>query len=337
MKRTLLFLTCLVAFGTIQSQDLQHKANAFLKSLTPELKSEAHFKLTDEERFNFNYVPMERKGPTFNDFNEKQKQTAMILLQTSLSKEGYRKTSEIMKLESVLRILENNSRKKADGSPGRDPLDYHFCIFGDPAPNSFWGWRFEGHHLSLNFVASEGTLVASTPTFFGTNPAIVKEGEHKGKEVLKVERTLGFSLVNSLNAQQLKIARFSDSAPQEIFTANNREATQLTPMGISYADLTADQQATLMKLLNMFIDNYESGFSKALRAKITKAGIDKLSFAWAGGLQLGTPHYYRIQGPTLLIEYDNIQNNANHVHAAVRDLTNDFGKDVLKEHYHEHH
>ena len=337
LKKTRLVLILGLCFFSTQSQSLDKLAEEFLNSLDPELRLKAIFDLKDGERYNFNYVPVFRKGPTFRDFDATQKEAALQLLRASVSKEGYLKAYEIMQLEAALAVLENNSRTMADGSPMRDVLNYHFCIFGKPDTGQFWGWRFEGHHLSLNFVASAGKIVASTPSFMGSNPGKVPSGPEKGKEVLKQETELGFQLVNALSDNQLAIARFSDTAPNDIFTRNQKEADKLEPRGIFYPDLSEEQKAVYTNLLQLYLDNYEAQFSKSLKTKIEEAGMEKLSFAWAGSLEPGAGHYYRLQGPTLLIEYDNTQNNANHVHTVVRDLTNDFGEDVLKRHYDEDH
>lgn len=332
-----IFLVFFTFFGTIKAQELHKLAQEFLTSLSPELREKALFEIKDPERYNFNYVPLERQGPTFHDFDAQQKERATKLLRASVSEKGFQKATEIMQLEAVLAVLENNSRKKPDGSPVRDPLDYHFCIFGKPEADKFWGWRFEGHHLSLNFVASEDEIVASTPSFMGSNPGIVPEGPQKGKEVLQKETELGFTLINALDQKQFSKAKFSEVAPMEIFTSNQREVTTLEPPGIPYSDLTKEQKAIFHDLLELYLNNYEARFSKSLKTKIEKAGTENLSFAWAGSVKPGAGHYYRIQGPTILIEYDNTQNNANHVHTVVRDLTNDFGEDVLKRHYDSDH
>ncbi len=326
----------IVSYQTI-GQNLTQKANLFLNGLSPELKSRTLFKLEGNERFNMNYVPIARKGPTFHDFDQSNKQAALNLLKASISEEGYRKTNEIMELEKVLIIIEQNRFKMPDGSDMRDPLNYHFCIFGTPSAEGYWGWRFEGHHISLNFTINRGQIVSATPSFFGSNPGIVKVKEQNGKEVLKKETDLGFQLINMLSQKQLKIARFSDSAPREILTGNDRKATNLEPKGISYDELDEPQQTVLLKLLKIYVDNYEFGFSSVLFQKIIDAGFENLFFAWAGSLTKGKGHYYRIQGPMLLIEYDNIQNNANHVHTVVRDLTNDFAEDLLYAHYKNEH
>ncbi|HMB63061.1 MAG TPA: DUF3500 domain-containing protein [Eudoraea sp.] len=337
LKKQIVWILCFGFALSATSQQLNELADAFLSTLGPELKEKALFKLTGEERFNFNFVPIVRKGPTFHDFNEPQKAAALRLLKASLSKKGYFKATEIIALEYVLLDLENDRHKMPDGSSMRDALNYHFSIFGQPGTDNFWGWRFEGHHLSLNFVASKGVIKSSTPSFMGSNPGIVPSGQQKGKQVLKLETQLAFEFVNSLSKEQLLMARFSETAPSEIMTRNHPVVHPLEHHGISYPSLSAAQKTTFEKLLDVYLDNYESEFSKSFRSKIKAAGFDQLSFAWAGGLQEGTGHYYSIQGPVLLIEYDNTQNNANHVHSVVRDLTNDFGRDILQEHYQQEH
>ncbi|MCK5279435.1 MAG: DUF3500 domain-containing protein, partial [Cyclobacteriaceae bacterium] len=244
--------------GQLEAQDLSDKASNFLKTLSSDLKSQTLFSLTDAERLNMQFVPIARKGLTFHDFNEEQKQAALDLLRASLSQEGFRKSIEIMELEKVLIIIEKGNFKMPDGS-GRDPLNYHFCIFGEPSPTNIWSWRFEGHHISLNFASTEGEIISSTPSFFGSNPGIVNIEEQRGKEVLKLETDLGFKLVNSLTEDQLKTARFSDTAPREIITGTKAKVEGIEPKGISYATLNENQKETFMKLLNVYIDNYELG------------------------------------------------------------------------------
>jgi hypothetical protein len=189
----------------------------------------------------------------------------------------------------------------------------------------------------MNFSSLDNRIESSTPSFFGSNPGIVMQGADRGKQVLKAEEDLGFSLANALTPSQLKTALVSDMAFPEILSSNVRKALPLDPKGLMYSDMNGPQKDLFMKLLNVYVNNYELGFSHKLMEKIRKAGIENLSFAWAGSLKPGAGHYYRIQGPTLLIEFDNTQNNANHVHTAVRDLTNDFGEDILREHYEKDH
>jgi hypothetical protein len=255
------------------------------------------------------------------------------MLRVSLSEKGYSKANQIMANESILREVEG---RKPDDTH-RDPLNYYVTIFGTPSPDKPWGWRLEGHHLAINFTFDQKKLVSSTPTFWGSNPGIVLSGPLKGKQMLKVETDLGFELVNSLNQDQRKIAIFSETAPAEIITGNDRTAQKLEPAGLPYASMNADQQKLLSRLIEVFVQNYQPDFGSKLMEKITKAGMKNLSFTWAGSLKPGIGEYYRIQGPTFLIEYDNTQNNANHVHTVVRDLTSDFGDDILREHYKREH
>jgi hypothetical protein len=333
LLKTACIALALTASLSAQSQDLAKQANAFLNSLSDDLRPKAQFTLSDAERFNWNFVPLERKGPTFRDFDEKQKAAAIALLRASLSDQGYQKASSIMAMEDVLKAIEN--RPAADHY--RDPLNYHFCIFGEPSSVKEWGWRFEGHHISMNFSSTKGALISGTPFFFGSNPGIVTSGEKKGYQILKEEMDLGYTLIKSLDEKQLKVALISEKAPSEIITGNKRKASLLEPHGIHFSELTAAQRRTFLQLLDVYINNYSSKFSAKFLDKIKKAGIDNLHFAWAGSTERGNAHYYRIQGPVLLIEYDDTQNNANHIHTAVRDLTNDFGEDVLREHYEQEH
>ena len=327
---------CFSLFFTTRSQDLNTKAQEFLATLSPELKEKTCFTLTDEERQNWYFTPVYRKGSTLNDYNEKQKQAALELLRASISADAYLKTQAIMDLENILFVIENDP-KMPDGSHRRDPLNYHFSIFGDPADNGFWGWRFEGHHVSLNFVASKGELVSSTPAFMGSNPGKVLSGERKDHEVLKQETALGYALVRSLSNEQLASARFLDTSPIEIFTSNQPKASPLDHKGISYANLSEQQKTAFKDLVQLYLDKFEANFSEEFKIKIEEAGLENHSFAWAGSLDDGEGHYYSVQGPFLLIEYDNTQNDNNHVHTVVRDLTNDFGENLLQEHYSKDH
>lgn len=324
--------------GMIQALHAQNgpvatKATAFLRTLDEQQSAKATYSYEDDERYNWHFVPRQRNGLPLKDMSETQRQAALALLRASVSDQGYQKTTSIMALENVLRQVES---RPADDTY-RDPLNYSFTVFGDPAGDGIWGWRLEGHHVSLNFSSASGDIVSSTPSFFGSNPGVVRTGLQRGKQVLKAETDLGFTLVNSLSMNQLKTAVIADKAPADIFTSNQRRAALLEPDGLGYPDMTEQQRKTFLQLLNAYVKNYQLGFSKRLMDKIEKAGIENLSFAWAGSLQPGAGHYYRIQGPMLLIEYDNTQNNANHVHSVVRDLTNDFAEDILREHYEKEH
>lgn len=334
MRHTLAVILWMITASVANGQDdLAAKASRFINSLNDDLQKRVLFPFDDGERFRWHFVPMSRKGVPFADLTESQRKDVLAILKMSLSEQGYRKASNILELEAILREVEG--RSSADGY--RDPMKYYVSFFGEPAKNALWGWRLEGHHLSLNFSSLDGVIRSSTPSFFGANPAVVPSGPRKGHQVLADETNIAFALVNSMTEVQLKSTRFAERALPDIVTGNRKKAARLEPMGIGYAQLNATQQKMLLQLLDVYVKNYELGFSSKLMEKIRKAGIENLSFAWAGGLKSGEGHYYRIQGPMLLIEYDNTQNGANHVHTAVRDLTNDFAEDIILEHYQKEH
>ena len=332
----IIFISFLALFsyaGFGQTSDLTGSANAFLALLSEDVRSQAQFKFEDEERFNWHFVPRWRAGVPVHDLTQPQFDAAMNLLKTSLSVQGFKKATDVISLENVLREVEN----RGTDDTYRDPRKYYFSIFGTPSPEKPWGWRLEGHHVALNFISVNNKIESSTPSFFGSNPATIPSGKRKGEQVLKDESALGFSLVNSFSSTQLKLVTISEAAFQDILSYNKRKAEGLDPKGILYTDMNEQQKKLFMSLLDVYVKNYELGFATTLMNKIKQAGIENLSFAWAGSLKSGRGHYYRIQGPMLLIEFDNTQNNANHIHSVVRDLTNDFAEDILKEHYAKEH
>ncbi|QNF35691.1 DUF3500 domain-containing protein [Adhaeribacter swui] len=317
-----------------KNKDMLRAVNAFLNALTPEQRQKATFPFGDEERFNWHFVPRDRKGVPLKEMTAEQQKMAMAILQTALSTQGYQKAKSIMELEVILKALE----KQPAESNYRDPGKYYFSVFGQPAAQEPWGCRIEGHHLSLNFTSSTGALVAETPAFMGSNPAIVPEGPEKGKQILKEEANLGIALVQSFTPEQLKKVVINEVAPNDIVTGNKRKAMLEKPEGILYTEMTPQQQQHLKALLNVYLNKYNPELAADLRGKVEKAGLAKTYFAWAGSQtqEIGKAHYYRIHNPVLLIEYDNSQNNANHVHTVIRDLTNDFGEDALQAHYQKH-
>jgi hypothetical protein len=317
-----------------QHLDMLRAAQAMLQALPAAQRSLSVFPFDDPERFNWHFVPRERRGLALKDMDARQRQLALVLLKTGMSEQGLGKAQAIMAQETILKALE----KRPPEDEYRHPEKYYFTLFGTPSAQDPWGWRVEGHHLALNFSSVSGQLVAGTPGFMGANPGIVPEGPAKGQQILKQEADLGFALVQSCSPQQLKQVLIAETAPGEIITGNSRKALLDQPAGIPYTGLTAAQQQLLDRLLAVYLQNYRQDLAQELRRKVEKAGKDKLYFAWAGSREPGAghAHYYRIHSPAVLIEYDNSQNNANHVHTVVRDLTNDFGEDALKAHYQQH-
>ena len=190
----------------------------------------------------------------------------------------------------------------------------------------------EGHHFSANFTIVKGEFISSTPSFLGSNPAELRQGARKGLRVLSAEEDLARELVKSLDATQQKAAVIDTTAPKDILTGAKRAVTPLEAQGILAAKLTAGQRATLMKLIREYVERVRPELAKDDLRKIEAAGVEKIQFAWAGGLEKGEGHYYRVQGPTFLLEYDNTQNNNNHIHAVWRDFNGDFGEDILRKH-----
>jgi len=336
MKPTILVVLTALNFSACRSQptgkvpnDMSVAANKFLETLSPRQKKTAQFSFDEQERYSWHYVPRKRKGISLGDLNDNNRKAALNLLRTALSDTGYNKTIAIIELETVLREVEG----RASNDDYRDPGKYYFSIFGNPATDSIWGWRLEGHHISFNFSTANNRLVSGTPGFLGANPAIVLSGPEKGKQILKDETELGFTLLHSLNAKQLDKAIINAEAPGDIITAANRQAIISDTKGILYSELDDTQQKKFLQLLSIYIHRYTRLFAMQMMQEIENAGLTNLWFTWAGAQQPGAPHYYRIQGPTIIIEYDNTQNNANHVHTVIRDLKYDFGGDELLEHY----
>ncbi len=311
-------------------------AQKFLAALSADQKQKVQFAFTDDERFHWHYVPMDRKGIPLRELSTTQREAGLALLRIALSDSGYGKTISIVQLENVLREVEGRSANDDYRHPGK----YYFSLFGNPSADNIWGWRFEGHHVAFNFSSRNGKLFSGTPSFLGSNPGIVLSGPEKGKQILKSETETGLALVRSLDASQQLKAVIQTKAPAEIVTGNSRIAMISDPKGILYSELSSSQQKLLLELLSIYIQRYTKALALAMMGDIEKAGLSNLRFAWAGELATGPghPHYYRIHGPTIIIEYDNTQNNANHVHTVVRDLKNDFGGDELLTHYkHEKH
>jgi hypothetical protein len=305
---------------------ITENANRFLASLTPEQAQKARFTFADDERLNWHFIPKERKGLAIREMTPPQKLLAYSLLSSALSQRGFTKATTIMSLEDILRQME-----KDDGER-RNPEKYYFSIFGDPAEKGTWGMRVEGHHFSLNVTLVNGRVVGS-PNFYGTNPAEVRQGPRKGLRVLHAEEDLGRDLLSSLTPEQKGVAIISKEAYKDILTMASRKASiEGPPKGLHAGKLNARQRALLTTLIEEYTRNMPDDVAQAREALIKKAGND-IYFAWAGVEERGGPHYYRVQAPDFLIEYDNTQNDANHIHSVWREFKGDWGDDLLAQHY----
>ncbi|PYQ88213.1 MAG: hypothetical protein DMG02_18990 [Acidobacteria bacterium] len=321
------------------SSAMASAATKFLDSLTPDQRQEATFAFNADERLRWHFIPTEmypRKGLLVKQMTEPQRRLAHDLLKAGLSQRGYMTASQIMDLETVLDGIEAAQRTRETSPRGqplvRDPEKYFFSIFGTPSTHDTWGWRVEGHHVSLHFNVVNGSLVAAAPTFFGSNPAEVREGPKKGLRILGAEEDGARALVESLDASQREKAIFRKEAPGDIITMANVKIDPLAPEGIPMSALNANQRALLTKLIDVYTGYMAADIAADRVARLKKAGEDKIVFAWAGPVERGKKHYYRVQGPTFLIEYDNTQNDANHIHSVWRDFSGDFGQDLLRDH-----
>lgn len=323
---------------TLTSQ-MTMAANAFLASLSDEQRAQATFAFNDEERFFFHFIPAEdvakrygrpRKGVGFMTMNAPQRHLAHALINAGLSAQGAIKTTTIMSLDDVLRIQEKDTTGR------RNSDKYFISIFGTPSDSGTWGYRIEGHHISLHFTVNKGKVHYS-PTFLGANPAEVREGPRKGLRALALEEDAARDFFASLTPAQQKTAIVSEKAYDDILTSADRVAAlKGQPNGLATAGLNAKQMGLLKSLVDVYADNFPSELAQERKDRFAKAAKN-CYFAWAGVLERGGPHYYRIAGPDFLIEYDNTQNGANHIHSVWRDLTGDWGQDVLKSHYEQAH
>jgi hypothetical protein len=306
-------------------------ATGFLAALPADARRRARFTFEDKERFNWGYVPRSREGVPVKAMPLPARTAAHELMKSSLSSVGYGKAVNVFRLESVLRQLETF------GGLLRDPDNYAFTVFGTPGPDAPWGWRLEGHHLSLNFTLVPGKPIAVTPAFFGANPAEVRSGVAKGLRTLAREQDLGRALAQSMDATQRKRMLIGDRSLGDIVAGPGRTEGLTTPAGVPLADLQAAQREQLAALVETYARNMRTEMADDELRRMREAGLERLHFAWAGPIDPGHAHYYRVHGPTVLIEFDNTQNDANHIHSVWHDPRNDFGADLLRAHYQRGH
>ena len=342
-------------------------ATALLASLAADQRAKAQLVFDDDERSNWYYTPPEHHGGiTMGELDPSQQLLVHRLMFTGLSLPGYAKATAIIALESVLGEVERERTRFP-----RDQSLYHVSVFGEPGGSDPWGWRFQGHHVSLNCTIVNGEVAGSLPIFFGTNPAEIGD-----QAPLASEQTLARELLLSLDAGRRARAVISPAAPTDIVQSNRPEVTvgvlplppwemmsvahtpeaeqglasnqqrlgltdehmealryDAVPRGLPASAMDAEGRERLEGLIRLYVDRLPEQLAAIEWAKLERAGIDGIHFAWAGGDQHRQPHYYRLQGPSLLVEYDNTQDGANHIHSVWRDPGNDFGADLLRRHY----
>lgn len=304
-------------------------AQSLLQALPESKRSQAQLPFESEERTRWHYVPMKRAGIPLADLDTKQKAQVDALLQSALSPQGFDTAKGIVQHELILGEIEGNSRR-------RDPGLFYSVIFGEPGARAPWAWRFEGHHLSVNATHVDGRGQVVAPLFMGSNPARVPSGPKAGLRLLAAEEDVARALIQMLPGERRARAVLGDVAFSDIVTRNDPKVRSLDIEGLAASDMSKTEQEQLRKLLHVYADRLTQSAAGEQLERIERAGFGKLHFGWAGSIEPGKPHYYRLHGPTVLIEYDNTQNDANHIHTVWRDLERDFGGDLLRSHYEQH-
>ncbi len=316
---------------TAAAQEITAAARAWLDGLDATQRAAAVFPFETDERFVWAYTPGTREGLALRDMSAAQRSAATAILGMALSERTAGEVASVMALETVLGTLE-----REDGRGGwtrRDPELYWFAVFGEPDVRAPWSWRVGGHHVAIHVTLADGQVIGTAPSFLGANPAVVPRGPQAGFRALPGEETLARTLLAGLTPDERKVAIVDDRAPADILTENAARAdVRSIPVGIPYRDLTATARADLERLIRHYVDRVRPDVARAEWDRVVAAGLDDVSFAWAGPEEPGRGHYYAVRGPRLLIEYDNTQNGANHIHAVWRDLTNDWGEDLLANH-----
>lgn len=328
MKYILSALTILIlSFAPSHISD--ESAIEFLDSLNEKQLQKAQKSFDDLTRHTWHFLPAAmwpRPGIPLHELNENQKELLFDVLHDFLSESGYNKTKSIIELENVLAEIENNPNF-------RDPELYFTTFYGNPETDEKWAWSFEGHHISLNFTVVNGEA-SFVPRFLGARPSLISQGPREGeKTALHKEEDLGIELIQSMSDEQLGKTIFLETAYWEIATSTSTEVGPLTFNGIMMGELNESQQTLLLDIINEYISAMPEEIAEKRYENLKNEEFSEIEFAWAGATRLGEPHYYRIQGKTFLVEFDNTQDDANHIHTVWRDFDGDFGKDLLREHY----
>ncbi len=307
-------------------------AAMFLETLSTGQREAATFPFAGDERYVWNYTPVTRNGLLIKDMDDGQRQAAWELMATGLSDSGNKTAHQIISIEKELG--ESEQMENSGGRWTRNTELYWFSVFGEPGGSGPWGWRLGGHHVCLHYTIVNGDLVTPNPLFFGSNPANVKHGDREGLRTLGDEEDLARALVTGLSSDLRSVAVVDPEAPADILTKSYRSADPgATPAGLAYSRMDGDSREQLINLIRLYVNRPSDDLAGNVWSKIEGAGFDGITFAWAGPTERWQGHYYAIKGSEFLIEYDNTQNGANHIHSVFRDYQNDFGEDLLAAHY----
>ncbi len=328
------------------NRSLEATVSQFLTTLSADELAKTTYAFSDTTRRRWTNLPVgmvPRAGIAYGALSDQSQLAFHRVLSALLSSQGYLKVNSIMALDDILNVLYQQAfnDKKIDEKMLKMMQglkwahgNFYISIWGKPQAAEPWGLDFGGHHLALN-ITVKGNELTTSPLFYGTDPSEVKSGKYAGLRVLSKEEDYGFLLINALSAGQQTKAVMSQAVPKDIITSPQANQRITSYYGISAADFTADQKAILTMLLQEYIHNFEHQTAHRLFDKLLKTGLNKVYFAWIGSLDNNKPHYYIINAPDFLIEYDNVgfQNDGNHIHAILHEKGNDFGDDLLKRHY----
>ena len=304
-------------------------ARRWLASLDSAQRDKATYHYLDGERIFWYYPPLNRHGLPLRDMTEPQRALALELMATGLTDETNRQANLIIEHELVLGPLEQEWNQVTFV---RDPELYYWTVFGEPGRHDPWGWRVEGHHLSVHYSVWGDQVLAVTPFFLGANPAEVRKGPKEGLRILGRREDLAIELMASLDAGQRGKAVIHDQAPWDILGYNTSKQPVHNDEGLAARDMNGTQQEILMTLIAEYVNGAPAPVAEQRLATIRESGLDDFRLVWAGGLDRSRDHYYRIHGGQFIVEFDNIQNEANHIHSVWRDVENDFAADVLRDH-----
>ena len=316
----------------ITARRMATAAAEFLRALSDPERAVTSFPFDGEERYEWNYTPVPRNGLLLKQVGPEQRRAAHALLETGVSTRGAAEAHEIIALEAILRETE-----QIEGRPirwDRDPELYYFSVFGQPGGSAPWAWRVGGHHIGLHFTLVDRDMIAPTPLFFGADPANVLHGPEAGRRTLAAEEDMARALLRSLDPSQKEVAVVDPVAPADILTKNDRIVDpDAAPRGLAYAAMSGEQRGRLVDLVRHYVERATDEIAAQEWSKIEQAGLDEVTFAWAGPEEPRQGHYYAVRGRTFLIEYDNTQHDANHIHSVLRDFAGDWGEDLLAHHY----
>ncbi len=308
--------------------EIAQACNNWLNSLSPEQKAKGTYDFRDGERIFWYYPPLNRHGLALRDMDQNQRDLAYAIIDSTLAPDTAEKAKLIMEHELVLGPIEV---EEGTANWDRNPELYYWTVFGEPGSDGPWGWRAEGHHVSLHINCWEDKIISVTPFFLGANPAEVLKGDKQGLRILDRREDLAIELINSFDDDQKSRAILHDKAPWDILTYNSSKAAVHDNEGVAGSEMTGSQRETLMSLITEYVNGMRSEYAESKMAELRERGLDNFRVVWSGALDRSRDHYYRIHGGNFIIEFDNIQNGANHIHSVWRDVENDFGEDVMRD------